>query len=479
MHWGTCACRSRRCAGATIWSPRAARRLVGLRPGDIVQIYRAAEDPKREIKTRGDLEAANLRWVEVDDRGVAHLFHVDNAGQATEDNNWSDLVEVRPVALRVHFAREGYDQVYEDLSTHPDSTQFIGRILRDQDPYDEAARAYLELENFQERHCLALFSELLPADATTIVQLEGGSDGRLARSSTWKGNADAEGDGANASGMEALAAIDDIAIVAAPGSSELDPDEQQTVRNDLISHCERLRFRFAILSAGPANLSVQGIRDVRAKHDSKYAALYYPYVTIRDPFGQRGDYLHLPPEGHIAGIYARSDIERGVHKAPANEVVGGALSFSRNINQGVQDVLNPEGINCLRFFEGRGYRVWGARTISSDDEWQFVNVRRLFIYLEHSIYRATQWAVFEPNNEQLWLKVRLTIELFLRDEWRKGALMGATPEEAFFVRCDRTTMTQGDLDNGRLVCLIGVAPTKPAEFVIFRIGQWTADASIV
>lgn len=146
MHWGTCACRSRRCAGATIWSPRAARRLVGLRPGDIVQIYRAAEDPKREIKTRGDLEAANLRWVEVDDRGVAHLFHVDNAGQATEDNNWSDLVEVRPVALRVHFAREGYDQVYEDLSTHPDSTQFIGRILRDQDPYDEAARAYLELE---------------------------------------------------------------------------------------------------------------------------------------------------------------------------------------------------------------------------------------------------------------------------------------------------------------------------------------------
>ena len=159
--------------------------------------------------------------------------------------------------------------------------------------------------------------------------------------------------------------------------------------------------------------------------------------------------------------------------------VRGVLRFSRNVNKGEQDVLNPEGINCLRFFEGRGYRVWGARTISSDPEWTYINVRRLFIYLEHSIDRATQWAVFEPNNEELWLKIRLTIEGFLYDVWRSGALLGARPEDAYFVRCDRTTMSQSDLDNGRLICLIGVAPTKPAEFVIFRIGQWTADASIV
>jgi hypothetical protein len=238
-----------------------------------------------------------------------------------------------------------------------------------------------------------------------------------------------------------------------------------------------LRYRFAIL-AGPANADQGQIREVRGQHDSKYAALYYPWLVTSAPGGARETML-LSPEGAMAGVYARSDIERGVHKAPANETVRGILRFSRNVNKGEQDVLNPEGINCLRFFEGRGQRVWGARTISSDPEWTYVNVRRLFIYMEHSIDRGTQWAVFEPNNEELWLKVRLTIEGFLYDVWRSGALLGARPEDAYFVRCDRSTMSQSDLDNGRLICLIGVAPTKPAEFVIFRIGQWTADASIV
>jgi hypothetical protein len=178
----------------------------------------------------------------------------------------------------------------------------------------------------------------------------------------------------------------------------------------------------------------------------------------------------------VAGIYARSDILRGVFKAPANEVVRGLTKFEININKARQDVLNPEGINALRFFEGRGNRVWGARTMSSDPEWKYVNVRRLFIFLEHSIDKGTQWAVFEPNNERLWANIRSTIEDFLLVQWKSGALMGGKPEEAFFVRCDRTTMTQNDLDNGRLVCLIGVAPTYPAEYVIFRIGQWTADS---
>ena len=179
----------------------------------------------------------------------------------------------------------------------------------------------------------------------------------------------------------------------------------------------------------------------------------------------------------MTGIYARSDVARGVFKAPANEVVNGLTKFEININKARQDVLNPEGINALRFFEGRGNRVWGARTMSSDPEWKYVNVRRLFIYLEHSIDKSTQWAVFEPNNERLWANIRSTIEDFLLVQWKSGALLGTKPEQAYFVRCDRTTMTQNDLDNGRLICLIGVAPTYPAEFVIFRIGQWTADAS--
>jgi uncharacterized protein len=233
----------------------------------------------------------------------------------------------------------------------------------------------------------------------------------------------------------------------------------------------------------PQASSLSQVREFRSQFDTKYAALYYPWLEILDPTkrpdpGSPPPRLVIPPSGAVAGIYARSDIERGVHKAPANEVVLGITQFEnkKNITFDQQAVLNPEGINALRFFEGRANRVWGARTMSSDPEWKYVNVRRLFIYLEHSIDKSTQWAVFEPNNERLWASIRQTIEDFLLVVWRTGALMGTKPEEAYFVRCDRTTMTQNDLDNGRLICLIGVAPTYPAEFVIFRIGQWTADA---
>jgi uncharacterized protein len=231
----------------------------------------------------------------------------------------------------------------------------------------------------------------------------------------------------------------------------------------------------------PRDSSISEVRRFRSQFDTKYAALYYPWLRITDPTrrpdpGLPPPVLDIPPSGAVAGIYARNDIERGVHKAPANEVILGITDFVTNVTYDRQSVLNPEGINALRFFEGRARRVWGARTMSSDPEWKYVNVRRLFIYLEASIDRSTQWAVFEPNNERLWSSIKQTIEDFLLQVWTTGALMGTKPEEAFFVRCDRSTMTQNDLDNGRLICLIGVAPTYPAEFVIFRIGQWTADA---
>ena len=186
----------------------------------------------------------------------------------------------------------------------------------------------------------------------------------------------------------------------------------------------------------------------------------------------------MPPSGFVTGIYARNDINRAVYKAPANEVVNLALGFEMLLSKAQQEVLNPEGINCFRFFEGRGMLLWGARTKSSDPEWKYVNIRRYFAYLEHSIDRGTQWAVFEPNGERLWANVRRTVEDFLLNEWQMGALLGDKPEKAYFVRCDRTTMTQNDLDNGRLVCLVGVAAIKPAEFVIFRIGQWTSDHKV-
>jgi phage tail sheath protein FI len=394
-------------------------------------------------------------------------------------------VAVQRVTLTVSVGARGAQiDTYSGLSTHPSSPSYIATVLRSNNPTDPQARIYFGFDpsgtdpslTLTPTDFAALFVALTAQTSQSQMQLQNGSDGVLpSTSDLWVG----DGADATAKGLTALADVDDIAIVAAPDCSTFDDqDLQQSIRDALITHCENLKYRFAILS-GPDNADESKIQNVRSQMDSTYAAIYYPWVTIEDPFSQTGQLMNLPPEGYMAGIYARSDDQRGVYKAPANEVVLGALRFARNVNKGSQDVLNPNGINCLRFFQDRGYRVWGARTISSDPDWTYLNVRRLFIYLEHSIDKSTQWVVFEPNNQTLWTKVRLTIESFLLDVWRTGALLGSKPEEAFFVRCDRSTMTQSDLDNGRLVVLIGVAPTKPAEFVIFRIGQWTADASII
>ncbi|MCM8593850.1 phage tail sheath subtilisin-like domain-containing protein [Accumulibacter sp.] len=306
-----------------------------------------------------------------------------------------------------------------------------------------------------------------------VAILQGGNDGLLPGRTEYQGRADPTQD--YSTGFRQFESIEDISIVAAPGSTWLYStrvDDVNAITNLLIAHAEFMRYRIAIIDP-PEAQKIADVRKLKAKLDSKYAALYYPWVTVFDPVTRQA--INLPPSGFVAGIYARNDTERAVYKAPANEVVRGAIGFETLINTAQQEVLNPEGINCFRFFEGRGFRLWGARTISSDPEWKYVNLRRYFAYLERSIDKGTQWAVFEPNGEALWANVRATIRDFLVNEWANGALLGDKPEKAFFVRCDRSTMTQNDLDNGRLVCLIGVAPLKPAEFVIFRIGQWTAD----
>jgi hypothetical protein len=271
-------------------------------------------------------------------------------------------------------------------------------------------------------------------------------------------------------GIQALGERSDIALVAVPGVTE------EIVQQALITHCELLRYRFAVLDGRPSQPVVTDILSHRNNYDTKYAGYYAPWLTTVDL--TTGKTLVVPPSGHVLGICARTDNERGVHKAPANETVRGILDVELPFTDGEQDVLNPVGVNLIREFEGRGIRVWGARTLTSDAEWKYVNVRRLFIFLEHSIDNGTQWVVFEPNNEALWARVKASIEAFLFGVWKTGALMGTKPEDAFFVRCDRSTMTQDDLDNGRLVCLIGVAPTYPAEFVIFRIGQFTASSNL-
>jgi len=271
-----------------------------------------------------------------------------------------------------------------------------------------------------------------------------------------------DGGSSRRTGIQALEDIDEISICLAPDVWA------PTVHSALILHCETLKDRFAILDPRDG-LSIQQIRDVRENLDSKYAALYYPWIEVRDPFA--GQNVQVAPSGHVAGIYARVDVERGVHKAPANEIIRGINKIADDVNTREQDLLNPKGINVLRFFPGRGNRVWGARTISSDSSWKYVNVRRLFIMVEESIDEGTQFVVFEPNSEPTWARVRQTITNFLTTVWRGGALEGTTADQAFFVKCDRTTMSQDDIDNGRLICVIGIAPVKPAEFVIFQIQQ--------
>ena len=263
-------------------------------------------------------------------------------------------------------------------------------------------------------------------------------------------------------GLRGFENIDDISIVVAPDETNFDG-----IRDAVVNHCEKMKDRFAVLQVSRED-SIN-IDKFSLDRDSKYAAIYMPMINVHDP--TTNSERMIPPGGHIAGIYARSDVSRGVHKAPANEQVNGVLSLQVQINKEKQDILNPRGINVIRSFPGRGQVVWGARTTSIDPDWKYVNVRRLFLYLEKSIERSTQWVVFEPNNERLWSRVKATISGFLTEVWKSGAIMGTNPDEAFFVKCDRTTMTQNDIDNGRLIVLIGVAPTKPAEFVIFRLAQ--------
>jgi phage tail sheath protein FI len=421
------------------------------------------------------IATGNLRMVSIDE----DLNQTFSGGAAPTEN---DIVHLVEMIVTVRAGVDRFDQ-YTELAGDPAQTRYIGTVLDKDDPADENALVYLDWDETAAGATAARLMVMLTGPSGS-GRLTNGNDGSLPLADAFEGKeADPDFPLKSATGLYALGEIDDIAIVAMPDAATLaDPDSIFKATQSLVVHAESLRYRIAVVD-GPLASSMNEIRKFRGKFDSKYAAMYHPWVEILDPTeraaqGRPPKRLLLPPSGFVTGIYARSDIERGVHKAPANEVVRGLTRFEANINKGRQDVLNPEGINALRFFEGRGNRVWGARTMSSDPEWKYVNVRRLFIYIEHSIDKGTQWAVFEPNGPRLWANIRQTVEDFLLVLWRDGALLGDKPDQAYFVRCDRTTMTQNDLDNGRMICLVGIAPVKPAEFVIFRIGQWTGDAKV-
>jgi len=449
------------------------------RAGAVVEIVPAANIANPPVDNDA-LVAANLRVVRLAADGTQEFINAAGNPAAPGANDHLQLVEV---TVDVHVNNERLDQ-YTNLGTSPEQKRYVGRVLELEDPEDENAVVWFRWDPAAAAGSAAFVPAQLMIDmqASPDGWLAGGADGAQPQPGEILGRA-ANPDVASekATGLRALGEVDDIAIVACPDGGTVDETYARNVAGNLISHAEAERYRIAIVDA-PAGSSINEIRAFRAQFDSTRAALYHPWIEILDPLerpaqGVPPRHLMVPPSGFVSGIYARNDITRGVHKAPANEVVRGLNRFEANINTPRQEVLNPEGINALRFFEGRGHRVWGARTMSSDPEWKYVNVRRLFIYIEHSIEKSSQWAVFEPNNRRLWDNIRRSVEDFLLVLWRDGALMGDKPEKAFFVRCDRSTMTQNDIDNGRMICLIGVAPVRPAEFVIFRIGQWTADAT--
>jgi phage tail sheath protein FI len=278
--------------------------------------------------------------------------------------------------------------------------------------------------------------------------------------------------------MGGLAAIDEVTMVAMPDAMNLNGDGTQLrdVQTKMIDHCESMGDRMAILDA-PRGLTPAEVLEWRmdtAGYDSKMAALYWPWIEVMDPLSKLP--IMVPPSGHLAGLWARVDGERGVHKAPANEVVRGTIGLGFQITQSEQGELNRNGVNCIRAFSGRGIRVWGARTLSSDPEWRYINVRRLFNYVSESISEGTQWSVFEPNDSLLWMRLRAAASNFLKNTWGQGALFGATEAEAFYVKCDAETNPPEVVEAGQVICEIGIAPVKPAEFVIFRLSQFTGGA---
>ncbi|MEE8056659.1 MAG: phage tail sheath family protein [Pseudomonadales bacterium] len=358
-----------------------------------------------------------------------------------------------PVANPDQLPRPSISEDFDDLTTDPSHPDYFDKRVNN----GNSALIEIAVPDFTP-----------PPGGTTQQALANGDDGNAINITNYQGNA------ANVNDRRGLAALNldkyrDVAIVYAPAVAD-------DIAVAVIAHCESNRFRFAVIDS-PANAANAANLDPRSQAtplNSQFAAYYYPWVVTSDPAtGQR---TTIPPGGIACGIYARTDNTRGVFKAPANEKVIGALDLEFDIDHGTQEVLNPRGVNCIRRFPGRGIRIWGARTLASDPLWKYVSVRRLFIFLEASIYQATQWVVFEPNDQRLWNRVKQTVTLFLRTQWREGALFGAKEEEAFIVNVGRETMTEDDILNGRLIVELGIAPVRPAEFVIFRVYQKTQEA---
>ncbi|MDE5777067.1 MAG: phage tail sheath subtilisin-like domain-containing protein [Lachnospiraceae bacterium] len=425
------------------------KKAAGFQVGDIVMFKEAESDTavyNRVVKCQDNV----LEFADDFDDGI-----VDTELLPTK------VITTCEFNLEVRF--EDIVETYENLSFNIEAANYVVKRT-------EKSDLIVVGHNMPDEEKTVSPMEQIAGDAASksiSMSFAGGSNGSVTAISAADFIGEDNGAGKR-TGIQSFLDNDSVSIMAVPGVT--DPNVQLS----LVAHCEQLASRFAVLDIPRESSKVQDIMAHRDIFDSNYAALYHPWLNVFDSLDKRN--IAIPPSGSIMGIYARSDNERGVHKAPANEVVRNCVGLDYNYNKGEQDMLNPKGVNLIRTFPGLGIRVWGARTASSDGSWKYINVRRLFIFIEESIKVNTNWAVFEPNDETLWVRVKRTIEVFLTGLWRNGSLAGTSTDEAFFVNVGRTTMSQDDIDNGRLICVIGVAPVKPAEFVIFRITQKTGDA---
>jgi uncharacterized protein len=462
---------------------------VGVEPGTLLEFL----DANGNVTFTQKVESASGRTVSFSAAGLEQNVANDTAVRSAEFGLQIAYYRINPKTQKEEIDTS-ISEAFRNLTLDPRHSRYFRRVIgvipATVDERNEGESSLIRVKDdlaaaaaqAAERPAPDLLTRTTPDGQVVPVglRLTGGDDQLGALADSDLVGTDAV-DPADRTGLQALKNVEEISIVAIPGRTT------PAVQNAVLAHCELMRYRFGVLDSlrgsDPNGATLDQVQTQRSLYDSKYGALYYPWLVIDDPFPQNpavAEPVVIPPSGHMIGIYARSDIERGVHKAPANEVVRGINDLQVKVVKEQHDILNPRNVNVMRNFrdQGRGLRVWGARAVSSDPDWRYLSVRRLFIFIEASIDRGTQWVVFEPNDYRLWNRVSQSVSAFLTAVWRDGALMGRKPEQAFYVKCDETTMSQYDIDNGRLIMVIGVAPVKPAEFVVIRIGQWAGGSMV-
>lgn len=427
-----------------------------------MQLFEKKEERVYVARSTAGFEEGSLVKAGEEYNRIERIFgnEVTFEKEFTEDVTDNNLVPEKLLylsELEVQVVCEDAAEIYQELSLAVTSDNFINTRMNASQLVRLSAAPGAET---------ASPVEMLLGEGVTSIVLEGGTDGSRDQVSAETFIGEDKGPGKR-TGIQSFIENTVVSIMAVPGITM--PD----VIVSLIAHCENMQSRFAILDM-PRDISdTKKLIEYRGLVDSTYAAMYHPWVQSMDRSTKRAGYF--PPSGAVAGVYSRTDINRGVHKAPANETVA-CTGLNIHFTKGEQDILNPEGVNLIRAIPGQGIRVWGARTASSNASFKYVNIRRLFIYVEESIRANTGWVVFEPNDAALWNRVSMSISGFLNTLFRNGMFAGATPEESYFVDIGPSTMTADDIRNGRLICNIGIAPSRPAEFVIFRVTQHTAEA---